>query len=263
MRVRVSVDVSRPLCRGRKVAFAENKEGWVSFQYERLPNLCFWCGLLLHDDKDCELWLKSKGTLPLERQQCGHWIKASVFSTSKCQDIEVKEFDESHGRSQRSQPPTNVSNRVTEVASNPLVPLLLEGEDSGSVPVTELETVLPVVNSEDVHPNVASGVIIGPSSNVNQPADFEAIIGEIDEALEDNAPISNSLDAEVIHEIQEKSSNVLGGFKGSDKQVMGIASDRSPENEEVAGFSVGWAEMADKKKIVKAGKGKATKKGKS
>nr|POF20871.1 hypothetical protein CFP56_42738 [Quercus suber] len=182
---------------------------------------------------------------------------------SKRQVIEVKGFDESHGRSQRSQPPTNVSNRVTEVASNPLVPLLLEGEESGSVPVTELLTVLPVVNSEDVHPNVASGVIIGPSSNVNQPADFEAIIGEIDEALEDNAPISNSLGAEVIHEIQEKSSNVLGGFKGSDKQVMGIASDRSPNNEEVAGFSVGWAEMADKKKIVKAGKGKATKKGKS
>lgn len=54
MRVRVSVDVSRPLCRGKKVSFYEN-EGWVSFQYERLPNLCFWCGLLSHDDKDCKL----------------------------------------------------------------------------------------------------------------------------------------------------------------------------------------------------------------
>lgn len=30
MRVRVSVDVSRPLCRGRKVAFEENKEGSLS-----------------------------------------------------------------------------------------------------------------------------------------------------------------------------------------------------------------------------------------
>lgn len=27
MRVRVSVDVSRPLCRGKKVSFDENKEG--------------------------------------------------------------------------------------------------------------------------------------------------------------------------------------------------------------------------------------------
>lgn len=55
MRVRVSIDVSRPLCRGKKVSFDENKEGWVSFQYERIPNLCFWCGLLSHDDKDCKL----------------------------------------------------------------------------------------------------------------------------------------------------------------------------------------------------------------
>lgn len=66
LRVRVTVDISRPLCRGRKVAFDDKMEGWVSFQYERLPNLCFWCGLLLHGDKDCEIWLKSKGTLPLD-----------------------------------------------------------------------------------------------------------------------------------------------------------------------------------------------------
>nr|XP_023917378.1 uncharacterized protein At4g02000-like [Quercus suber]POF04428.1 uncharacterized protein CFP56_32041 [Quercus suber] len=34
MRVRVLVDISRPLCRGRKVNFEEDLEGWVSFQYE-------------------------------------------------------------------------------------------------------------------------------------------------------------------------------------------------------------------------------------
>ena len=72
MRVRVWVDVSQPLCRGRKVSFDDNLEGWVYFQYERLPNLCFWCGMLSHDDKECELWLKSNGTLPLDRQQYGH-----------------------------------------------------------------------------------------------------------------------------------------------------------------------------------------------
>ncbi|XP_050259025.1 uncharacterized protein LOC126704027 [Quercus robur] len=44
MRVRVWVDVSRPLCRGRKVNFEDDLEGWVSFQYERLPNICFGVG---------------------------------------------------------------------------------------------------------------------------------------------------------------------------------------------------------------------------
>ena len=93
MWVKVWVDVSRPLCRGRKVNFEDDLEGWVSFQYERLPNICFWCGMLSHDDKECELWLKSNGNLPLERQQYGHWIKASLFNPSKRQVIEVKGYD--------------------------------------------------------------------------------------------------------------------------------------------------------------------------
>lgn len=53
--VRVAIDVSKPLCRGRRVDFDEDNEGWVSFRYERLPNLCYWCGHLTHDDKDSNL----------------------------------------------------------------------------------------------------------------------------------------------------------------------------------------------------------------
>ena len=31
-------------------------------------------GMLSHDDKDYELWLSNKGTLPVESQRFGHWI---------------------------------------------------------------------------------------------------------------------------------------------------------------------------------------------
>ena len=93
MRVRVWVDISRPLCRGRKVNFEDDLEGWVSLQYERLPNICFWCGILSHNDKECEIWLKRNGNLSLERQQYGHWIKASIFSLAQLQVIEVKGYD--------------------------------------------------------------------------------------------------------------------------------------------------------------------------
>lgn len=44
------------------------KELWVSFKYERLSNLCCWCGSLTHDDRDCELWLENEGTLPTKAQ---------------------------------------------------------------------------------------------------------------------------------------------------------------------------------------------------
>ena len=80
MRVRVVVDVTKPLSRGRMITWDQGREGWVSFMYERLSNICYWCGLLTHDDKECDVWLNSKGTLLVEEQQFGLWLRAPQFS---------------------------------------------------------------------------------------------------------------------------------------------------------------------------------------
>ena len=45
MRIRVRVDITKPLSQGRRIGLANGDEGWVSFQYERLPNFCYWCGI--------------------------------------------------------------------------------------------------------------------------------------------------------------------------------------------------------------------------
>ena len=71
MRVRVEVDVMKPLCRERRVTWDEASEGWIYFKYERLPNICYWCGHLSHDDKDCIIWLQSKGSMLTDKQQFG------------------------------------------------------------------------------------------------------------------------------------------------------------------------------------------------
>ena len=44
VRVRVRIDITKPLCRGRKIGLSNGEEGWVSFKYEHLSNLCYWCG---------------------------------------------------------------------------------------------------------------------------------------------------------------------------------------------------------------------------
>ena len=41
VRVRVKVDVTQPLCRGRLVNLEEGDRVWVSFKYERLPIICY------------------------------------------------------------------------------------------------------------------------------------------------------------------------------------------------------------------------------
>ena len=40
-RVRVNIDISLPLCRGRVITLENGEKAWVRFQYERLPNFCY------------------------------------------------------------------------------------------------------------------------------------------------------------------------------------------------------------------------------
>ena len=68
IRVRVMIDITLPLCRGRVITLENGSKNWVQFKYEHLPNLCFWCGHSNHADKNCKLWLQSKGTLTVDQQ---------------------------------------------------------------------------------------------------------------------------------------------------------------------------------------------------
>lgn len=88
----MAVDITKPLCRGRKVTWDQTEKGWVSFLYERLPNICYWCGHLSHD---CVLWLSSKGTLTADDQQFGPWIRAPQFNLVRRAVIEVQGFERS------------------------------------------------------------------------------------------------------------------------------------------------------------------------
>nr|XP_023897161.1 uncharacterized protein LOC112009046 [Quercus suber] len=107
IRVRVQVDISQPLCRGRLINLEDGKEHWVSFKYERLPNLCYWCGCLTHDDKDCELWINSEGTLKPEEQQFGPWLRASPFLASRKKVVSVPGFFAKKPSNAQAQPPIN------------------------------------------------------------------------------------------------------------------------------------------------------------
>ena len=53
IRIRVLMDISMPLCQGRKVLLGEYGLKWVDFKYERLPILYYLCGRIDHDERDC------------------------------------------------------------------------------------------------------------------------------------------------------------------------------------------------------------------
>ena len=72
----------------------DNEKVWVTFRYERLPNICYWCGCLDHGDEECDLWIQSKGTLQKSSQQYGSWLRATSSGASKGNVIRVSSYYE-------------------------------------------------------------------------------------------------------------------------------------------------------------------------
>ena len=78
-----------PLCRGQLISLKDDKQVWVSFKYERLLNICYWCDWLTHDDRDYKIWIESKGTLRNDQKEFGSSLHASPFVVSKKNTIMV------------------------------------------------------------------------------------------------------------------------------------------------------------------------------
>ena len=97
MRVRVTLDLTLPLCQGRVITLAVGGGGWkswVSFKYKHLPNLCYWCGCLSHDKKNYRLWINSKGTFKTENQQFGPSLQAAPYTSAGKDVIYVPSYYE-------------------------------------------------------------------------------------------------------------------------------------------------------------------------
>ncbi|KAK5836589.1 hypothetical protein PVK06_012383 [Gossypium arboreum] len=59
-RIKVQLDIRRPLKWKKNIMFASENCTYVSFKYERLTIFCFYCGCLRHNDSFCHIRM-SKG----------------------------------------------------------------------------------------------------------------------------------------------------------------------------------------------------------
>jgi hypothetical protein len=73
MRIRVVIDIQKPLERGRSLTIA-GKAHWVRFQYENLPVFCFNCGRIAHEENGCPARPR-----PDQRKEWGVWLRAEKF----------------------------------------------------------------------------------------------------------------------------------------------------------------------------------------
>jgi hypothetical protein len=76
LRLRVSLDVMKPLDRGRALNFA-GKSTWVEFKYEKLPLFCFRCGRIVHGSRGCPVPPATHVHDRENPKQWGSWLRAS------------------------------------------------------------------------------------------------------------------------------------------------------------------------------------------
>ncbi|KAK9987574.1 hypothetical protein SO802_027813 [Lithocarpus litseifolius] len=214
-RIRVSVDITKPLCRGRRITMASGKEGWVSFKYERLPNICYWCGRLTHGDRDCPKWVKSRGTLKVEDQQFGTWLRAAKPRMSRRTVIRVVGMDEEdfgvdddqQKTRERGNEGSGSGGRRTTAAEEKMV--ARHGEEDSDVAdninedvlVTESPTNLDSINEDEPVMDVIlhSLAYLNPGNN-REKADFSEQLEEIDKELLkfDNVQVSDIMSGDNV-----------------------------------------------------------------
>lgn len=74
MRIRVRLDVRKPLKRRKKIVKRNGMKVMVSCKYERLGDFCFTCGMLTHTDRYCSKFLAN--TSEGSSKEWGSWLRA-------------------------------------------------------------------------------------------------------------------------------------------------------------------------------------------
>ncbi|KAL0400083.1 UNVERIFIED_CONTAM: hypothetical protein Sradi_2351600 [Sesamum radiatum] len=78
LRIRVGLDVCKPLKRALMLRSTSGEELLARLTYERLPNFCYLCGHLGHIDKYCELRFSEAFTDPGTETPYGPWLRAPI-----------------------------------------------------------------------------------------------------------------------------------------------------------------------------------------
>jgi hypothetical protein len=74
LRIRVEIDLSQPLEKGRALKL-DGKSHWVTFKYDKLPMFCFECGRIIHGDKGCPIQRLLRRNATNDAKAWGVWLR--------------------------------------------------------------------------------------------------------------------------------------------------------------------------------------------
>ena len=84
--MRVQIDATKKLIRGKRITIEGSESRWVQFKYERLPNFCYHCGLLNHALKDYPA-SSGNGRTVEEGLQYGAWLCGDPYGRSQKESV--------------------------------------------------------------------------------------------------------------------------------------------------------------------------------
>jgi hypothetical protein len=74
LRVKISLDLNKPLARGRML-HVRNRSIWIAFKYEKLPKFCYKCGTILHGQQGCNRDGNLRSPSKDDDQPYGPWLR--------------------------------------------------------------------------------------------------------------------------------------------------------------------------------------------
>ncbi|XP_022156185.1 uncharacterized protein LOC111023135 [Momordica charantia] len=76
LRIRVLIDITKPLRRGIKINIDGPMGGcWIPIQYERLPDFCYFCGVIGHSSHDCDARYLAAQDDSRATSEYGPWLR--------------------------------------------------------------------------------------------------------------------------------------------------------------------------------------------
>ncbi|XP_070057657.1 uncharacterized protein [Nicotiana tomentosiformis] len=75
MRLKVMMNINKPLLREKLINLGFETK-WIELRYENLPYVCYYCGMLGHNDKNCVQKEKDIRAGTIKGDQFGPWLRA-------------------------------------------------------------------------------------------------------------------------------------------------------------------------------------------
>ncbi|XP_031096904.1 uncharacterized protein LOC116001154 [Ipomoea triloba] len=184
-RIRVTLDITKPLKKQMKLKRDNGEWSVVDFRYERLPTFCFLCGIIGHGDKVCVKALHGIGTsgdkpygsylrvgsrrmaptagqrwvAPESNTERRSWIspgaEAESAHTPEVSTMTVQGYTTGQGKELQVSPPVPISYRADEVCVNDIVVVdqkrkRMESDAEGSRNPSDMDVESAVSKNGDV-----------------------------------------------------------------------------------------------------------------